>query len=171
MTFPAAPVDDRETRRRRRTDKVDVMTRRVDAALGAGAMKTYQVLAPPATHFRAATCAEVDCPHHLYGWRTVVDPGTDLGAAQVEFIKTESGRRFQSYWDEAGLVTFTFEAGQECFTRHRLRRDVDALYLVRDGDWRGNPLGTSPRRHANADDWVDDFATHQQKLSERLERG
>lgn len=145
-------------------------TNRVQTALPPRAMKTYQVVAPQETHFRPATCAEVECPHHLYGWRTIVDSATELGQRQIQYIKNESGRRFTSFHVESGLVTFTFEAGQECFVQHRIRLDNEALYFVRGGDWRGNPLGET-KQHANADDWVDDFANHQQVIADRIKRG
>lgn len=146
-------------------------TNRVSHALGAESMKTYRIVVPLSTHFRVATCAEVNCPNYLYGWKTTCDLNTDLGQAQIDWIKTSSGRRFTSYREESGLVVFTFEAGQDCFEQHQLRLDKPEIYAVSDGDWRGNPRGTDVFKHANADDWVDDFANHQQKIADRIYRG
>ena len=70
-----------------------------------------------------------------------------------------------------GLTEFTFEAGQTCFVEHRVPLEREPLYVVRDGDWRGNPRGTAPRIHTRPDDWVDDFAEHQQRLADRFEQG
>jgi hypothetical protein len=45
------------------------------------------------------------------------------------------------------------------------------LYIVREGDWRGNPRGTPPRRHARAADWVDEAMEHQDRINTARERG
>jgi hypothetical protein len=54
---------------------------RIEPQLPVGATKTYSALAPLATHFRAATCEDVDCGNYLHGWKTVVNESTELGAA------------------------------------------------------------------------------------------
>lgn len=142
---------------------------RLDPALPAGAMKTYGIVAPLSTHFRAASCAGVDCEAYLNGWRTVVDTSSELGQRQADYIRKESGRLFTVEEPEPGQLVFVFEPGQKCFRQHRKRLDREPLYVVRDGDWRGNPRGTTPRRHSGADAWVDDFASHQQTLADKLE--
>ena len=37
--------------------------------LPSGSMKTYQMAQPLKTHWRPASCEEVDCPNYLSGWR------------------------------------------------------------------------------------------------------
>ena len=97
--------------------------------------------------------------------------------ALTHYIRKNSGRRFvesRVLSDEGvPLTAFRFEAGQRCFRadEHRARLERPEIYLVRDGDWRGNPRGTEPRRHASAADWVDDFANHQETLANRLKEG
>jgi hypothetical protein len=85
---------------------------RITPKLPPQAFKTYQIVAPVSSHWRPATCAEVECPHHLHGWSTTVDLSTDLGRRQASYITRESKRRYQA--DKAGgtLVRYTFEAGQ-----------------------------------------------------------
>jgi len=135
------------------------------------AYKTYRILAPVSSHFRPGTCAEADCPHYLSGWQSRIDESTELGQRQAHYIRRESGRRFTEHRDEAGLTVFGFEAGQKCFGgQHQVRLDRPELYVVQDGDWRGNPTGRV-RRHANATDWVDDFGEHQNGLAAQMERG
>lgn len=149
-----------------------MMPNRVKPLLPAGSMKTYQILAPRATHLRDATCDEVDCPNYLIGWKTVVDERTDLGAQQAYYIRNQSGRHFKEDRNESpGLTTFYFEAGQICFARHEVKVGKPELYIVKGGDWRGNPAGIEPRKHANPADWVDDFANHQDKLATELSKG
>jgi hypothetical protein len=140
---------------------------RIMPALPVTAMKTYAVLAPAATHFRAATCEEVGCAAYLSGWRVRVE---GLPAEMVHAART-SGRRFVETRIAQGETWLVFEAGQRCFrsTTHRVRVARPEIYLVRGGDWRGNPSGQSLRR--SPDDWVDDFANHQDKLAHRLEQG
>lgn len=136
-----------------------------------GAMKTYQILAPRPTHWRPTSCANVDCPNHLHGWITKVDESTDLGKQQAWYIRNQSGRKFtEDRNTEPGITLFTFEAGQTCFRRHQERLDVPELFIVRGGDWRGNPTGDL-RRHESADDWVEDFGENQLRLADQIEKG
>jgi hypothetical protein len=144
---------------------------RLPPKLPVGNMQTYQILAPRATHFRPATCAEVDCQHYLAGWKSVIDESTDLGKSQAYFIRNQSGRHFREERNAApGVTIFIFEAGQKCFSNHELRLDRPELYLVKGGDWRGNPTGFK-RQHVNAEDWVDDFANHQSKIADAVQQG
>ena len=58
---------------------------RIEPALPAHAMKTYQIYSPISTHYRPATCAEVQCAAYEHGWRTRVE-GLDpqlLHTAQI----------------------------------------------------------------------------------------
>ncbi|MFJ4624225.1 hypothetical protein [Streptomyces sp. NPDC088812] len=133
------------------------------------AYKTYAIVSPLTSHFRPATCAEVDCPHYLHGWRVRVESLTPdlLHAAR------NSGRRYTEQPVAAGETWLVFEAGQACFKarEHRTRMDRAPLYVVRDGDHRGNPRGTRARLHQRPENWVEDFAEHQQKLADEIEKG
>jgi hypothetical protein len=128
--------------------------------------QTYQAAAPLSTHWRPATCAEVDCAHHARGWATTVIAGSD-----DEALIRRAGRAFTTERVEGGFLRFTFHAGQPCFAvhRHRVPLERDPLFVVRGGDWRAN-TGLI-RRHTRGADWVDDFATHQDQLITRLGRG
>lgn len=144
---------------------------RITPNLPTAAMKTYSVRAPLGSHWRKATCAEVDCESYLHGWMTTVPSDS----AQAHYIRKESGRRFIETTLDGGRVIFTFEPGQRCFgsDEHTVHLDREAFYVVREGDWRGNPRphARTNIQHVRADDWVDDFATHQGRLADRLERG
>ena len=145
------------------------MVFRLQPALSPQFMKTYQILAPKSSHFRDAFCSDVDCPAYEQGWRTSVDEGSELGASQAHYIRSQSGRRYVEHWEESGLTVFEFEAGQRCFVQHKTRLDRPSMFLVRTGDHRG--YTSEPRIHHDADDWVDDFATHQATLADQLEKG
>jgi hypothetical protein len=141
---------------------------RIDPGLPVQAYKTFQIRAPRATHFRKATCAEVACPHYVEGWRTRVESLTPdlLHAAK------NSGRKYTEQRIAEGETWLLFEPGQACFaaSEHRVRLDKPELYVVRDGDWRGNPTGRQ-RQHSRPADWVDDFGEHQLAVKQQHERG
>lgn len=142
---------------------------RIQPLMGADAYKTYEVRSPLSTHFRPATCAEVECPQYVNGWRVRVEALTPdlLHAAR------NSGRKYVEQSVAEGETWLVFEAGQACFkaSQHRTRTDRPPLYLVRDGDWRGNPRHTKARLHQRPGNWVEDFAEHQQKLADEIEKG
>lgn len=146
---------------------------RIQPQLPAGAMKTYQILAPRSTHYRPATCEEVGCMAYQCGWQTALDLSTDLGQAQAHYIRQESGRKYVEEPLGENRMMFHFEPGQRCFAAdsHQVRVGRPEIFVVRDGDWRGNPLGTEPRTHVRPEDWVDDFGEHQQALADRLRKG
>ncbi|MFE2911243.1 hypothetical protein [Kitasatospora indigofera] len=143
---------------------------RIEPNMPVGAYKTYRIMSPQSTHFRPATCAEADCEHHLRGWQSTIDETTVLGQQQAHYIRKQSGRGFTEERLSASLTRFIFHAGQTCFAGgHQVRLDRPEHYLVRAGDWRGNPTGQS--QTLRAQDWVDDFGEHQQRLADQLERG
>jgi hypothetical protein len=116
---------------------------------------------------RKATCAEVQCEQYLQGWKTIVPVGSEY-----EGLVRQSGRRWVSEKVEEGLIEFVFPAGQACFAaaKHTLPWEGHERFIERGGDWRGNPTG-SLYVHTRADDWVDSFANHQDKIKTQVERG
>jgi hypothetical protein len=132
--------------------------------------KTYGIHTPLATHTRLGTCEEANCEAYLFGWSSFIDESSDLGKQQAYYIRKMSGRHFTEDRLESGLTEFLFGPGQDCFNDHRVQVRP-SLYVVRDGDWRGNPRGTKPRIHSGPAAWLDDFATHQAKLADQIEKG
>lgn len=142
---------------------------RPEPAMASESYKTYEIRVPTATHFRPATCEEVACPQHANGWRVRVE---GLPPEMVHTAKN-CGRKWTEMHVAEGETYLIFEAGQRCFqaSEHRTRLDKPELYLVRDGDYRGNPYGTKARLHQRPADWQDDFATHQQGLADAFQEG
>lgn len=140
---------------------------RLQPAMPVTAYKTYQIKAPLSTHFRPATCAEVDCPDYLNGWRVRWESLTP----DLRHAATTSGRRYRLDAVSATESWLLYEAGQPCFraAEHRKRLERPELFIVRGGDWR-QAVGEA-RQHSRADDWVDDFANHQSRISAAKERG
>lgn len=139
---------------------------RLQPQLPVQAMKTYAIVAPKTTV--AASCVEIDCEHYLLGWRLRID---SLPADMVH-AATHAGRKFERLEVAEGETWLVFEAGQPCFRASEHQRPVSTgpdRFGVVAGDWRGS-LGVL-RKHTRAEDWVDDFATHQDVLATRLEQG
>lgn len=125
---------------------------------------TFRIVAPIATHWRPATCEEFECGAYARGWTTTVP---SLGA-QVDYIRSRSGRRFTEVINADGTVTFTFEPGQRCFgaADHRVALGRPAHCLVRHGDWRASkPL----RTHSGPDAWLDDLHAHEEQRAHERE--
>lgn len=161
---------------------MQAINRSTTPGFGPAAMKTYQVSSPRETHYRDATCAEVDCRNHAKGWVTVIDEATDLGAKQARYIRSvcrpagaavviKVRARYTEAKTPAGWTEFTFGPGQECFTPHKVPVGRPELYVVRDGDWRGNPRRTEPYRHTRAEYWVEDMQGHLDGIRTIAERG
>lgn len=113
---------------------------RIAPKLAPGAYRSFEVHSPIRTHYRDATCAEVECQHHLAGWISQFDRTTPQGKRWSEAIR-RSGRRY-SVTEDGAQVTFTFPPGQQCFAApHKVPTGRPELFVVRDGDWRGNPTG------------------------------
>ncbi len=134
--------------------------------------KTYAIASPIETHTREASCEEAECAAWQHGWVTRVDTSTELGRNQAEYIESRRhGRSFQVLPTEPGTREYRFASGQRCFAApHRVALERPAFFIVREGDFRGNPRGLPPVARS-VDDWVDDFATHQDKLRDQIEKG
>jgi hypothetical protein len=132
--------------------------------------KTYSALFPVQTHYRRATCEEIDCLAYLNGWSTTVDISTQLGQKQYDFVTHDRERTFMTEKSGLSLVKFTFAPGQPCFDRanHKVQLERPGRFVVRQGDFR--QYGKA-RVHVRPEDWVEDFAEHQSKIQKIHERG
>jgi hypothetical protein len=160
------------------------MRKSVPSPLSPAAMKTYEVKTPVSSHFRAARCEEVNCDNHANGWVTVVDESTGLGQRQAAYIRQECRpttavlaagavprARYVEGASPAGWTEFRFPAGQQCFAPHRARIHRPEVFLVREGDRRGNPRGVAPRRHDEAEHWIEDMQGHLDGIRTIAQRG
>lgn len=152
------------------------MVYRLDPAGPVHAYKTYSIGQPLSTHWRRATCAEVDCPRYVNGWTTELYPA-DSTQHQIAANWIRSQRRTLRFTEELcedGLVVFSFESGQECFKgrdgQHRAPLGRLPLLINRDGDYRGNPTGRK-LVHTRAEDWRDDLGEHLGHLADIRKRG
>lgn len=141
---------------------------RVDPAMPFHAYKTFTIFAPFSTHWRKATCEEVECQAWLRGWQTSVDETTELGKAQAAYIRAKAGRRY-SEAREGELTVFMFMPEQTCFRsdEHKVRLDREPRFLVWGGDHRGK-TGRDNRQHSSFDAWANDFGEHQASLARAI---
>jgi hypothetical protein len=125
----------------------------------------YQILNPVSTHFRPATCEEVDCAGYLHGWQSTIDESTDLGQRQADYIRRRSGRSYTEDRSPAGLTVFTFSPGQSCFRsgEHKTNLGLEPAFVVDAGDRR--------YRHSSGDSWADDLRTHTEAILGEINKG
>lgn len=145
------------------------------APLGSpAAYKTYGALSPLSTHWRDATCEEAACAAFLAGWVTTADLTTAGGQRMAHFITHDKTRSWSLQRVTATLVKFVFGPGQRCFpsqvSPHRVRMDRPPRFLVRDGDFRGNPTGFT-REHKNGEQWAEDSAETLDRVRTLRQRG
>lgn len=136
--------------------------------------KSFSITQPRATHWRKATCAEVDCPDYVKGWWSEFDTRTAQGKAQEAYVRYESGRAFQQALENEygepvppGVVRFVFFPGQQCFHahKHQVRLDVPEIFATRIGDFR-TPLG---QQTCSPDGWVNQFLENDERLRKQRE--
>lgn len=143
---------------------------RIKPNLPSKAYTTFQVKAPKGGYVKA-TCEDVECDQYARGWLMKIDLNTELGQKQAHYIKHLSGRSYKVTDQRNGLVTLEFRPGQPCFQEHKVRNDLPETFLVRGGDYRGNPLGIKTRVHTKPEHWVEEFAENQDRLKTAIERG
>ena len=109
----------------------------------------YTVDMPLATHWRPATCEEVDCKYFVAVWRVNVPKGSP-GEAKLRI----SGRPFHEQTESNGTVTFEFPKGTPCLepSRHRIQTERPANYLY------GSE--STPGRIVGEDEWQGRFVTN-----------
>lgn len=134
----------------------------VNAGLPVTGFQTFSIVSPPETHSRVAECQEVGCQAYAHGWKSIIDEGTELGQRQAGYIRSHSGRAFTESRTPEGLTEFIFKPEQKCFGEHRVSLERDELFIIRGGDRRGNPRREVKRVGSN--EWVDRFATNQNRL-------
>lgn len=149
------------------------MVTRWAPAAGPEHYKTFSMDAPFASHWRRATCEEYECEDFLHGFVMTIDLTTELGRKQFHHLtKVDKDRRYHMQRVAQWTVKLIYGPGNPCFKRgdHRVPLDRPPFYLVSEGDWRGNPRG-GRYRHRRPEDWIDQFANHQDQIATTLQRG
>jgi len=142
---------------------------RIAPKLNPGAYRSFEVHQPLKTHYRDATCKEVDCQHYLEGWVSRLDSATSEGRRWIAAVRS-SGRRF-TVTAEGTVQTFRFAPGQRCFQApHKVPVGRPEIYVVRDGDWRGNPTGRTDK-NVRPDEFVERMAENLDALKRAAQQG
>lgn len=136
-------------------------------------LKTYSWLRPLNTHWRPATCEEVQCEDFVNGFKLTIDVSTKLGQRQYDFITHDRERSYTIEREGVYLYHFIYGPGNRGFAGdkhdHRLPIEREPLLFVRAGDWR-QYLG-EPFQHKYVDDWVEDIAQNQDAIIAIQKRG
>jgi hypothetical protein len=132
--------------------------------------KTFNVAQPLDTHFRKATCAEVECDAFVNGWTY---KKADLITADLLYLVTHAGKRYkEATLDDSSELYLVFEPGQMCFQAASHRINLERPQFFTSG--RGDRRSFNPRRayqYADGDEWVEAFAEHQEILNRVIEQG
>lgn len=145
----------------------DKVHNRLTPDAGPEHFKSYSWRAPLASHWRPGTCEEYECDEFLHGFVTTVDLGTDLGQRQYYYLTHDKSRKATIQRVSERIVKFVYGPGNRCFrySEHRVPVGRPPLLLVLGGDWRGNPRQIRTVVHRRAEDWIEDFAEHQDKIA------
>lgn len=115
-----------------------------------------------AKHVRGAvrqiSCTEAKCQNKENGWMVVLSTPAQQDA--IDWVKAgNTGRHFKEKIEQAGLVTFIFSPGQDCFNKH----------------WQREPVFDIGRKEAgrvviypDGDAFVEDSDKHLRKLKEAI---
>lgn len=133
----------------------------------------FNIQSPLATHWREATCEEVDCEPYRTGWRLRYDTLTP----ELQYTATHTGRHYTTFTTDFDPDTqefynppatfLVFEAGQPCFNsrHHRLPVGRPEVYRTLNEQDRSTVLHTSPQS------WVDQCGEHVEKIVDIIKRG
>ena len=125
----------------------------------------YRASAPLETHWQQTSCADVNCPRYLLGWKTVLDENdNELHKDAADHIRNgDFGRRFTEVRELEGLTTFIFEPGQECFYGRAIGHKEQT----------GRPamLSRDDFVHQRGEDWIEDMSGTFDQLRQIEERG
>lgn len=138
-------------------------------------MRTFELAQPFATHYRVATCAEVECRGYREDMTVTFDLTNAQHVADANWLRNHSGLRYTyTMLDNDRKVQFVIPHGQTCLASrlrpHRVPLERDPFMIVRGGDFRGNPTGER-RTHTSPESFVDEWATDLDKLNTVRERG
>lgn len=135
--------------------------------------KTFAIKSPLTTHYRRATCAEIDCPDYLNGWYLKIE-GTP---EDLLYTARNAGRKYtvgEVMLEENGEVfkALIFEAGQACFreSTHVKSLERPEFFFAGRGDYRSFSHRKA-HQYDRPDQFVDDFEDHLARIRRALQQG
>ena len=121
---------------------------------------TYQISWNRDTHFRVATCDEVDCPHFINGWVTRVV----IGSPQDHYIKQDTSRKSIGVKIDDATIEYYYESGQKCFRQHQTKVERAPFLTI---DQVGKESGRLIRNNIDFDEWTDRFNEQSYRATRR----
>lgn len=148
---------------------------RIHPRLGPEFYQSYTMSMPLSTHWRKVTCEQYECDDYKYGFVLDVDTSTELGQKQFHYVTHDKSRRYSMQRPGLNSFKFVYPPGNAGFAGpqhdHYLPIGREPIFLVKGGDWRGNPRGTPTRVHTEVGHWIEDCALNQQFLADVAKRG
>ena len=120
----------------------------------------YQITWPKDTHFRKATCEEVECPHFIKGWITRVV----IGSPQDQYIKQDKTRNQVGVKTSEGQIDYYYEPGQQCFRTHTTKVERAPFFTLNQP---GRESGRLIRSNMDFDRWTDGFNEESYRATRR----
>ncbi len=122
----------------------------------------YSTVKPNET--RVMTCREYECDPYVEGFKVIAPT---IGP-QADYIRASELRHFTETVEEAGISSFHFEAGQECFAEHRVAVLPPRLLHFNQ---RGGAQPPSRREIAEGKpwrppDWLENFGETSERIAE-----
>lgn len=126
---------------------------------------TFGIHKPTDTHYRPASCAEVDCADHTRGWTTRVLTGSDDERLLQRAMsgRVDRHRRRAIARPDGGFMVYAFPAGQPCLkaSSHRVTLDRPPIHIIRGGDHRLS----FDEQQVSGEQWINEFGDHQGDLA------
>jgi hypothetical protein len=153
--------------------------------LGAGNRQTlsnnnttsYRAIAPIGSHFRDATCAEVNCDKYVNGWWIALNPKDETHQQTVIDLKERTNLKYKTmqHIDPVngkpnGFIRYEFYPGQECLqntiNKTRYNQSWHKVSLER-------PVITIKKEHnryvkKEHSQWVDEMDDHLHELKKEI---
>lgn len=135
---------------------------------------TYSISSPRATHWKPATCAQVECDQYKFGFESLVDESTERGQRQAHYIRHDTGRSHREHrnWSGPSMTLFVFPPGTPGFGHeHKVPNGRPEIFRRRRGDFRGCPDPSATVQFSSAQSFVDDSGERFEKIRDLLARG
>lgn len=131
-----------------------------------GYYKNYRIASPVETHYRRATCQEINCEAYRDGWTM----HKEKLLPALLYAATHSGRKFKEVSVSAGQTYLVFEPGQTCFRapEHKISLERPEWYFVGRGLY--TVFNTrAAKQHTKPEFWIEDMSEHLETIRHAIE--
>jgi len=130
---------------------------------------TFAIRQPMQTHYRLATCAEVECGAYLGGWQLRVESLTP----ELLHVARNSGKRFKELEVTEGEHYIVYEPGQPCFNamKHRISLERPAFFYAGRGHWSRMFSTRTAQQFKKPEHWAEGMAAHLDRIRIEIQKG